>query len=295
MTISKFSLPFSSHSCKKNLSEYEQSLQDKNNSLRTAIKQHKEVLSVLLEKHSSNIILKKLEGTAHSLEAINRGIDSDNLSLLLQLSKYKKKMEVEEENYNQEIDRLENENFILTNQLEKQNNLIEGYEVKLNEMKKRPNHKAMTEKFVFDPTQQILILQQELQASRNGFKKLSKELNVKLNKNEKLEQYSKDLQKQNTSLINIIKGLCENSEKQTTNCINALLHIAEGKSTIDIEQIKSIILGEPGTDIVASEEIHKESPEEEEVVKPAAKKSKYVIPTLDFSKLEIGDIKIPKN
>jgi len=293
MTISKSYSFLSLQKHRNNLSEYVQSLKDKNNSLRTTIKLHKELLSVLLEKPSSNItpVTKKLEDTMHSLESINKNVDNDNLSLLLQLSKCKKKIEVEEEKYNEEIDKLENRNFILVNQIDKQNNLIEGYEKKLKEMKKKPGYEAIPEKYVFDSTQQILILQQELQASRNAFKKLSKELNVKLNKNEKLEQYSKQLQKQNTSLINIIKGLCENSEKQTTNCTYALLHIAEGKSIIDIEEIKNI-LAESGTDRIESEEM-----EEEEITESVdpPKKSKYAISTLNFSELKVGDIKMPKN
>ena len=92
------------------------------------------------------------------------------------------------------------------------------YEAKINESKKRPNNLKIMEKYVFDPTQQSVILQQELQACRNGFKKLSKNLNLEINKNDKLEQYSKSLQEQNNSLISIIKGLCENSEKQTSKC-----------------------------------------------------------------------------
>eukprot|EP00826_Nyctotherus_ovalis_P017978 TRINITY_DN15328_c0_g2_i8.p1 TRINITY_DN15328_c0_g2~~TRINITY_DN15328_c0_g2_i8.p1 ORF type:complete len:255 (+),score=60.20 TRINITY_DN15328_c0_g2_i8:214-978(+) len=212
------------------LSEYSQSLQERNNVLRTAIKLHKELLSAFLEKPPAGAkqIAKKLEDTKHGLEAINKNIDSDNLNLLLQLSRYRKELEVEEEKCSEEVDTLENRHFVLTNQLEKQNNLMADYEAKLDELKRKPVHGKAMEKYVFDPTQQMLILQQELQACRNGFKILSKDLNVRLNKNEKLEQYSKQLQKQNTSLIGIIKGLCENSDKKTTNC-KLLYFIGSGR------------------------------------------------------------------
>ncbi len=196
-------------------------LATKNDALKITVTSHKELLSTFLEKPSTDALTTKINSVIRTLETINHNLENDNLTLSSQLAQAKQTLETEEEKCSEEIDSLENKNFVLTNLLEKQDHVLADLEEKLKEVKAKDGAGGMrvVEKRVLDPTQQTLILHHELQACRNAFKKLTKGLNAEINKNTRLEVYSKGLREQNDFLVTVIKSLCVNSDKPTDNSI----------------------------------------------------------------------------
>ncbi len=193
-------------------------------------------------------LLEKLNNFGANLESMNDMLLTENTTLDEQLSQYKGVIEAEENKCSEEIDGLENKNFILTNLLEKQDHVIADLETKIKESQSKPaGGVCVQEKYVLDPTQQTLILHHELQASRNAFKKLTKGLNAELNKNTRLEQYCKNVKDQNEYLANVIRTLCVNTDKATDNSIShspinsPVAEGVAGNANIDLERLKAIM------------------------------------------------------
>ena len=188
----------------RHLVDFNKSLKDRNDYLRKIIVVHKQLLSTLLEQSPPNmeVIIKKIEETIRIIDAANKTLDDENFALMSKATRYKQQIEAVGKRYSEQIDSLESKNFILINLLDKQEHIIKGFETKLNE----PQKDAI-EKLITDPDQQNTILQRELDLHRRNFKKLSKGLNAEINKNTKLESYSKALQAQNNSLANAIRKI----------------------------------------------------------------------------------------
>lgn len=209
-----------------------QFLKEKNEILKATVQANKEVLSVALEDHKdkkdldARIIVEKLVKMKTELELINAKLSKETAIMRQEVEHTKNCQEAYSEKcigmrrvkVSQEIDDLENENFILTNLIDKKDHIIAGLERKIKDSQKnKPD--IVVEKKIADPAQQTLIMHNELQGSRLAFKKLTKNINAEINKNEKIIKSNKSIKEQNEFLINVIRNLRENTEKATDNCI----------------------------------------------------------------------------
>lgn len=236
----------------KRISGYNKFLKEKSESLKIAISSYKEILFALLSPLPNNVkefdfLHSKISTCIHNLELEKQNLESDADMLNTQLGQYKLQIESENEKNNEEIDALENKNFVLTNLIEKQDHVIADLEEKIKEINEKGLKQTIqtVEKKVLDPAQQALVMHHELQGCRNAFKKLTKGLNAEINKNSRLEHYSKSLREQNDFLITVIKSVYVNSDKPTDN--------TESLPGVDIEALKQI-LSEPMSDPMIHEE-----------------------------------------
>eukprot|EP00826_Nyctotherus_ovalis_P009647 TRINITY_DN12549_c0_g1_i9.p1 TRINITY_DN12549_c0_g1~~TRINITY_DN12549_c0_g1_i9.p1 ORF type:complete len:269 (-),score=94.83 TRINITY_DN12549_c0_g1_i9:99-905(-) len=244
------------------------------------------------------VVTKKIEDTITTIDTANKTLDNDNFSLMSKATRYKQQIEAMGEKYSEQIDSLENKNFVLTNLLDKQNHVIKSFEAKLNESKR--TEKPVAEKLVTDPDQQNAMLQRELEIHRRNFKKLSKGLNAEINKNAKLESYSRALQVQNNFLADAIRKICDNPDSIFSYIVDT--EIPE----LNAESLKNL-LEENIKDPTAPQEENEDDLDEEQknedlnlsiassigarlpVKNDLCKtheKIKLAIPALDFSKLE---------
>lgn len=244
------------------------------------------------------VVTKKIEDTIATIDTANKTLDSDNFSLMSKATRYKQQIEAMGEKYSEQIDSLENKNFVLTNLLDKQKHVIKGFEAKLNESRRA--EKPVVEKLITDPDQQNAMLQRELEIHRRNFKKLSKGLNAEINKNAKLESYSRALQVQNNSLADAIRKICDNPDSTFSYTLD--IEMPE----LDAEALKNLLeetVKDPTVPQEESEENWDEEQKNEDLNLSVAssmgarlpvkndlckthEKIKFAIPTLDFSKLE---------
>ena len=245
-------------SCIKQVGRSVITLREKNEDLLATLYINKQLLDVMLDKrcekmspeNSSN--LKELMGKLHANEDKNSKLFHENISLYEKILDSAKSVETGQHDRKAETLDLETKNAELTAMWAEKERKILALQ---NMLKNMPQKKMMgimiQEKHLLDPTQQTLVMHNELQVNKIAFKKLSKKMNDEIDRRSGLLVYNKQIKTKNEQLKAILKSIMANN--------GSLSEKAEGLfKSIDLERVKSVLendIGEPAAIMDRAEEV----------------------------------------
>jgi len=307
---------------------------EKNDDLKATLFINRNLLDDLLESKLKTMSLelqtpiKEMIKKMHALEETNTHLFEQNVKIYEQLLSSSQAIETGKKNGRFDVKELENKNTQLTAMYNEKEKFITNIRDTLKGLQsKKPPGVAVQEKHILDPTQQTLLMHNELLTNKMAIKKLNKKMSEEIARRDPLLAYNRQVKQKNEQLKSVLRSIISNNM--------CLTEKSEGVfKALDMEKIKSVLENEIAEPTAAQLKLNKDEakkadtslnfalkPPEPELsvassiglplpAKNDLSKShdriKPLIPMLDFTKIKgrpdlkkmdrvsTGDINIPK-